>query len=151
MAQPSAYADPRRELVSLLPRLRRFALTLASDLAGADDLVLGACSKLRTGELPDGAQRLDLHLFASMRMLAAAHAAGGSAERRPSEPSACESLVLGAPEGLAASFLLVEVEGLSYAETASILDLSVEDVASRLCEARLYFATLAPDVKERRA
>lgn len=148
MAQPAASIDPRRDLVSLLPRLRRFALTLASDVSEADDLVLGACSALLADGLPGDAPRLDLHLFAAIRTLA--HA-GTSPKRGASVPSKCQSLVLAAPKNLAASFLLVELEGLSYAEAADVLDISSDAVALQLCEARLYFSTLPSDVTERRA
>ncbi|WP_281976758.1 sigma factor-like helix-turn-helix DNA-binding protein [Pseudorhizobium flavum] len=148
MAQPAASIDPRRDLVSLLPRLRRFALTLASDVSEADDLVLSACSAVLADGLPGDAPRLDLHLFAAIRTLA--HA-GASAKRGASVPSKCQSLVLAAPKNLAASFLLVEVEGLSYAEAADVLEISSDAVASQLCEARLYFSTLPSDVTERRA
>lgn len=150
MAQPAASIDPRRDLVSLLPRLRRFALTLASDVSEAEDLVLGACSAVLADGLPGDAPRLDLHLFAAIRTLANAHA-GTSPKRGASAPSKCQSLVLAAPKNLAASFLLVEVEDLSYAEAADVLDISSDAVASQLCEARLYFSTLPSDVTERRA
>ncbi len=148
MAQPAASIDPRRDLVSLLPRLRRFALTFASDVSEADDLVLGACSAVLADGLPGGAPRLDLHLFAAIRTLARA---ATSPKRGASVPSKCQSLVLAAPKNLAAILLLVEVEGLSYAEAADVLEISSDAVASQLCEARLYFSTLPSDVTERRA
>ena len=37
--------DLRRSLVGLLPKLRRFAMTLACDAADADALVLQACER----------------------------------------------------------------------------------------------------------
>ena len=150
MAQPAASVDPRRDLVSLLPRLRRFALTLASDDSEADDLVLRACSGVLADGLPGDAPRLDLHLLAAIRMLASTHA-GTSSTGGASATSKCQSLVLAAPENLAATFLLVEVEGLSYAEAADVLDISTDAVALQLCKARLYFSTLPSDVTEKRA
>jgi len=45
MNQPTAITDIRRDLVALLPRLRRFALTMATSASEADDLVREVCAK----------------------------------------------------------------------------------------------------------
>ena len=37
--------DPREEIITLLPRLRRFALSLTGESATADDLVQDSCLK----------------------------------------------------------------------------------------------------------
>ncbi len=43
MRQPATTTDIRRDLVGLLPRLRRFAITLAGETAAADELVQAVC------------------------------------------------------------------------------------------------------------
>ncbi|MGO7426617.1 RNA polymerase sigma factor, partial [Rhizobium ruizarguesonis] len=45
MRQPATTIDLRRDLVGLLPRLRRFANTLAGEVAVADELVQAVCQR----------------------------------------------------------------------------------------------------------
>ena len=54
----------RDQIVGLLPRLRRFGLSLTKDLDSADDLVQGACERAltRLDQLRDGS-RLDSWLY----------------------------------------------------------------------------------------
>lgn len=154
----NAPLDIRREFVSILPRLRRFALTVATDLEEADELVRSACaSAIIEGRCPSGSEALDPWLFALVRQAASGQARspratslGKAACAKPSFATEYQELVLGMPEGQASAFLLVEVEGFSYAQAADILGISTDALSVRVCEARTSFAT-ASAAAERRA
>lgn len=60
-------------------------------------------------------------------------------------------MILSMSEGLASVFLLVNVEGHSYRETAEILGIPVGTVMSRLSTARLRLAAMLSENTERRA
>lgn len=154
---PNAPHDIRREFVSLLPRLRRFALTLAADLEEADELVRAACVEaIIEDRCPSGEKCMDPWLFALVRK-AATDPARNQRTTKPEKPSAPQgssttgqqALILTMPEGQACVFLLVEVEGFSYAQAADILGISIELLASRLCDARMSFAAAAPTAERR--
>ncbi len=149
----------RQQLVALLPRLRRFALSLTGDMAEADDLVQAACERAlsRFHQWRPGS-RLDRWLFAIIHHLFID-------ERRtmrwkkPHLPLEEESLLLhakntmkklearlqlgevaramrrmGETERMVLS--LVCVEGMSYRDAAEIMEVPVGTVMSRLARAR---------------
>ncbi|MBP1874140.1 RNA polymerase sigma-70 factor (ECF subfamily) [Ensifer adhaerens] len=62
-----------------------------------------------------------------------------------------QKMILSMPEGLASTFLLVNVEGHSYRETADILGIPIGTVMSRLSTARLRLAAMISENTERRA
>lgn len=149
--------DIRREFVSLLPRLRRFALTLSTSVEAADELVRLACTKaIIKGQCPSSEHPVTPWLFklvrnaASEMMDKAKKPAASPALGRPSATDQ-QSMVLGLPTGQASAFLLVEVEGFTYAEAADILSVTHEAIASHLSDARLSFAAIAAPTAERRA
>ena len=145
-------------VASLLPRLRRFGLALTGSRADADDLVQNACERAmrRAGQLRDHS-RADSWIYHIMRNLwvdevrarrvrahdsldAADNVAGidgvaaaeghitlGAVRRCLGRMSADHRAVL----------VLVCVDGLSYRETAEVLDLPIGTVMSRLSRARL--------------
>jgi RNA polymerase sigma-70 factor, ECF subfamily len=153
--------DLRSKLSALLPRLRRFGLALTGSAADADELVQEACARAlqRAAQLRDET-RLDAWLYGIMRHLwidemrsrsrrrhdtldAATEVAGddGAAvaegritlelvRRRLQEMSAEQRTVL----------VLVCVDGLSYRETADVLDVAIGTVMSRLSRARRELA-----------
>jgi RNA polymerase sigma-70 factor (ECF subfamily) len=153
--------DPSREpfqaeLVASLPRLRRFALSLARHPADADDLVQMTCERAITSQARrDPAQSLMPWLYAMARNLwisetrkvrvrlgagtepadeaAALIAPGGEEATRARQVIA---RIMALPEGMASVLLLVSVEGHSYAEAAAILDIPAGTVMSRLSAAR---------------
>lgn len=160
LIQSNASRDMRSDLVALLPRLRRFALTLAADVHGADALVRDVCgwaianARLRSEDLG-----LDAWVFAAARRMASENA-----RHKPARPTlnpapgkdtgeACEAqaLVAGMTPGLAGTFLLVEVEKFTYAEAADILGVSRQVLATHLCQARFRFAELGHIPAELRA
>lgn len=154
--------DISRDLVTFLPRLRRFALTLTRNAADADTLVETVCERAAGRQTVwNGHGRLEDTLYILARTL--------YEERHASRRSATESLVLSdpaskaattdpvqrlilsMPTGLASVFLLVAVEKLSYRDAGHILGTGPDSVAVRLAAARRQLATLAADISARRA
>lgn len=151
--------DIRQAMVSLLPRLRRFAYGLTGSLEEADELVqatyLRALSRLDQWQL---GTRLDSWLYRiaqSIRLnnLQAEKVRGSSYE--PVDPDTqissdgahtAETLITltevrhfiaQLPEEQRVVLLLITVEGLSYKEAAETLDLPIGTITSRLSRARL--------------
>lgn len=158
MTQSVAPLDLRRDLVALLPRLRRFALTLAPSMEAADGLVREACLKAISKGRPEGENERFLFRLVrdqsleTMRDKPEADAADLKIKApAKGRPTVHQAIVLDMPQALASVFLLVEVEGLSHAETADILDISTGKVASYLCDARLHLADPDTHQAERRA
>ena len=148
-----------RQLVALLPRLRRFAYGLTGSIEEGDDLVQTACERaLAAADRFERGTRLDSWLY---RILQNAWIDGVRRRRRgdvgldpreldayPGGDAAAEAearLTLMdvrravaelAPEQRAV-LILVSVEGVAYREAAEILDLPIGTVMSRLGRARL--------------
>lgn len=164
--------DISRELVSLLPKLRRFAMTLTRNSADADDLVQEACERAITrSHLWNGEGRLESWVYAMTRNLwvdeirkRKVRTGGGIVEADEQdelsvEPSAekaiyakqLHAMIHSMPEGLSSVFVLVNVEGYSYREAADILGIPIGTVMSRLSTARLRLAAMVEGAQERRA
>ena len=160
MRPPVAASDIRRDLVGLLPKLRRFAITLTGDLADADELVQSVCQRGITkinswnyeGRLESWLYTMARHQrYEDARRHRLRAAAKGSAleqgepvnhsQINPVEASDAHQTVTSLPEGLASVLLLIAVEGYSYKQTAEILGIPLATVASRLSSARLQLAT----------
>lgn len=146
--------DIRRDLVTLLPRLRRFALAYCGQPDVVDELVREACARA-VMQAPhfDGTTRLESWVFSLIRTVWVEDAkkrALGAAESH-ANGFAQHQAILGLPAGAAASFLLVAVEEHRYAEAADILAIDVETVTAQLALARQHFAGLTIDSAERRA
>ena len=157
-----ASSDPRAELISLLPRLRRFAYGLTGDGHQADDLVQAGCLKAieRWSQYQSGTS-LASWLF---RILQTTWLDEYRTRQRQqtdswdegfdelmgddgrtqlesrSEARQVRRLVAELPEEQRAVLLLVAVEGLSYKEAASTLELPIGTVMSRLARARSKLA-----------
>ena len=159
MSQPNAITDIRRDLVALLPRLRRFALTLAASAPEADALVRDVCAKaIQKSHHWKGEGRIESWLFSMMRSTSVdtrkkrrAESVVDARKSAPSEHALNASPLSSLPDGLASAFLLGDVEGFSYKEAAAILGISSDVFAKRLCAARLRLAALGVDTAERRA
>ncbi|MCQ1850915.1 RNA polymerase sigma factor [Neorhizobium galegae] len=159
MTQSSPSTDIRRDLVALLPRLRRFALTLTGSAVEADDLVREAAGRaIQKSHHWKGEGRLESWLFSMIRSTfvdeskkrrrAEIHAVDDASPAENSRPS---TALVCLPDGLASVFLLADVEGFAYAEAAAILGIQPDLFATRLCAARLSLATAAAQTSERRA
>jgi RNA polymerase sigma-70 factor, ECF subfamily len=147
----------RKDLVQLLPRLRRFALSLCGNPVDADDLVQMACERsiLKSSHWSPGT-RLDSWVYTLTRNLwmselrsrrvrsGAGQVDAGETDELRSEVGAVEilegnqvaALIRSLPEGLAATLLLVSIEGYSYQEAADVLDIPIGTVMSRMSKAR---------------
>ncbi len=162
----------RRDLVSLLPKLRRFAMTLTRNAADADDLVQEACERAITrSHLWNGEGRLESWIYAMTRNLwideirkRKVRTGGGTVDIADQDELTIEAsgekavyanqlqkMILSMPEGLASVFVLVNVEGHSYRETATILNIPIGTVMSRLSTARIRLAAMISETTERRA
>ncbi len=160
-------SDFREDLVSLLPRLRRFALTLTGDLDQADDLVQQACEKalLKQDQWQVGT-RLDSWVY---RIIQNLHIDQLRSKGRRSEYlhedsveelvdagskglpereimlSVLSRLIAELPEEQRMVMLLVAVEENSYREAADTLMIPVGTVMSRLSRARARIMAVLED------
>ena len=149
----------REDIVQLVPRLRRFARTIARNPHDADDLVqvtieraLGRCEQLR----PDS--RLESWMFGIMRNAwidevrsrvrrdrvfapeeAAANVGG---EHDAVNVLAIQSAMQRLPEEQRLAVGLVLVEGLSYKEAAEVLEVPIGTLTSRLARGREALAAM---------
>lgn len=150
-------ADLKREMIALLPRLRRFARTLTRSVPEADDLVQEACLRaLSRADQWDPAQPADRWLFRITRNIWISEIRKRNVRigegQVPAEDSnelvtqetgeagvAAAELrghIAALPSELASVLLTVSVEGYSYAEAAELFDIPVGTVMSRIHRAR---------------
>ena len=150
----------RRELVQLLPRLRRFAFVLTRSRDDAEDVVQAAVERaLRHADSWQQGTRLDSWLYRIMQNLWRDEL---RAHRRRAEPLDSHADIAGAdgrdvtirhiqsneaqqaldelPEDQRMVVALVVLDGMSYQQTADILDVPVGTVMSRLARARARLA-----------
>lgn len=150
----------RRELVALLPRLRRFALTLSQARHEADDLVQAAVERaLRNADSWTAGTALDSWMYRIIQNLWRDEL---RAHRRRAEPLDEVTEVMGEdgrevnlkriqwaetraalaalPEDQRLVLSLVVLDGLSYQQAAETLDVPIGTVMSRLSRARVRLA-----------
>lgn len=146
-------------LVSLYPKLKRFAVTLTGSMDRADDLVQRTCEwVLRNSPPALPAIRLDCWLYGLMRL------DWLDQQREDDRTSALPDIydkpnlegasqaenwlmldevfreIIRLPEAQRTVLILVSIDGLSYREVAEFLDIPVGTVMSRLARARLELA-----------
>ena len=148
----------RREMLALLPRLRRFAYGLSGGWDEADDLVqatyekaIGALDSWTPGTRLDAwmYRIMRNHFFNERRASAAklsraadldlVQRAAVDGERFGNDRitlSRVFAALQGLPEDQRTALLLVSVEGFSYGEVASLMDEPVGTIASRVGRAR---------------
>ena len=154
----------RQELLDVLPNLRRFAMSLSGNLADADDLLQSAVERLLTRGLPQEAPVLPYALTICRNLWVDEIRSRRTREVAKSEPALAfeefsdgertaigelslreaQAAIGALPEEQRAVLELVSVEGCSYKEAASILDIPIGTVMSRLARARAALA----DTKE---
>lgn len=140
-------------MLALLPRLRRFARSLARDSAQADDLCQTALERAltRRSQKRDGA-RMDGWMFMIMRNCwideqrskrrefarldsdAAPEAVPGGSD--PLEALQLHQAMNALPDEQREAAALVWVEGFSYSEAAEHLEIPIGTLTSRLSRAR---------------
>ena len=141
-------------LLSLLaphvPFVRRYARALTGDQSTGDRYVRLALEAIASGE---GAPRIDLsprvalyHVFQALWT-----STGGQLEPRAVDGaegfSVAESRLMAITPRSRQAFLLTAVEGFSHADTATILDIHIADVAVLIAQAQVQIdAQLATDV-----
>ncbi len=164
--------DFRRELLALLPRLRRFALALCRTQHDADDLVQAAVERaLRHGDAWQQGSQLDSWMFKIIQNLWRDEL---RAHRRRAEPldavmelagedgrevmlqhiqrAEARAALAALPEEQRAVVALVVLEGKSYREAAAILEVAAGTIMSRLARARAKLASsLDQGTRKRRA
>ena len=153
--------DVRQGLVELLPRLRRLARTLTGHVHDADDLVQVAVERAlaRSAQWrPDA--RLDAWVFGILRNAwldelrsrtrgqrvfapeEAGAAVGEASIERHGDAMAVDAAMARLPREQREVVALVLVEGLSYRETAELLEVPMGTVTSRLARARAALQAL---------
>ncbi len=164
--------DVRKELVALLPRLRRFAYSLSGSMDEAEDLLQSACEKAlsRLDQFEPGT-RLDSWMFQIIRTVWIDRIR--YRKRRPADgdPDAVDNAAFDArtheqlearmdldiireeiaklPEEQRAVLGLVTVDGLSYQEAANTLGVPIGTIMSRLARARRKLAEAIDKPRER--
>lgn len=155
--------DIRREMVELLPRLRRFAYSLTGSMEEADDMVQTACMKAlsRLDQFRPGT-RLDSWMFRIIQTTWLDHVRSAAVQRTVADPEALDQAVMldpieertiarvaldkvrqamgGLPEDQRILLGLVVVDGLSYKQAAESLGIPIGTVMSRLSRARRRLA-----------
>ena len=160
----------RDQIVGLLPRLRRFATSLAKDTDRADDLVQAACERAlnRLDQLREGS-RLDSWLYRitytqwidkvrrrqirSEKLIVLGRDIELRSEQIESDSRLHASIDIRQalqrlPEEHRAAVMLVCVEGYSYVEAAGVLNVPAGTVASRVSRARVIMSRCLTDVKD---
>lgn len=153
----------KSEMIGLLPRLRRFALSLTRSVPDADDLVQDACAAaLQKWHQYDPGQPLDRWMFRIIRNLwiseirkrQVRHGQGHVAAEEATELQTgdaddaltarqVQGKVSALPAELSRPLMLVCAEGYSYLEVSQLLEIPVGTVMSRIHRARkLLVSTL---------
>lgn len=154
--------DVRFQLVTMLPRLRRFAVSLTGSRERADDLVQATCERaLRAADSWTPGSRLDSWLYRIMQNLwidetrkrktegtvepidETFDLVGEDGERVVHSrlaAAAVNKALAKLPDDQRSVILLVCVEELSYRDAAEALEIPIGTVMSRLARARKALA-----------
>jgi len=138
---------PQRDLLAVLPHLRRYAAVLAGDEREAAGLVVETLEQASEAPLPGvGDAELQPRLFALMHKI---HGGRAAVQHQPiaSDAAAAAVSVTEESSGLLARFrtlpteereilLLVAVERMRYDEIATLLQVPVSTIMARLKRAR---------------
>jgi RNA polymerase sigma-70 factor (ECF subfamily) len=168
--------DPSAQIVALLPRLRRYARSLTRHAADADDLVQTAMERALARKdqwradaslagwlfgIVKNAWIDELRSAGRRRRLFAPEEDGEHAGRASADSDidrwSVEQAMATLPPEQRLAIALVLIEGLSYAEAASVLEVPVGTLTSRLARGRAALAAqlrdapaVAPEVRDER-
>ena len=155
--------DVRKELVALLPRLKRFAYSLSGSLDEAEDLVQASCEKalMRLDQFEIGT-RLDSWMFRIVQNTWIDRMRYAQRRGLVNDPDAVERIAFDAriheqlearsaldivrtqfarlPEEQKVVLSLITIDGCSYEEAAQTLGIPIGTVMSRLSRARRKLA-----------
>ena len=167
-SQGGSADDIRRQMMALLPRLRRFAAALTGSPADGDDLVQDTVERaLKNLHQWEPGTRLDnwMYRIAKNRFIDIRRSqkrSGVTGEAVPEDAPevardgarAQEARLMLAdvaralqalPDEQREALLLVAVEGFSYRDAADILEIPIGTLTSRIARAREALAPLAPE------
>lgn len=150
----------REDLLAGLPRLRRFARSLAGSTADADDLLQSTVERALSRGVPDGIDvmrwmfKVCKNLYIDeMRSRQVRERAAARPELAEGTAVSGEAVAIGElslrevdramaslTEEQRAVISLVAVEGMSYREAADVMDIPIGTVMSRLARARAALA-----------
>jgi RNA polymerase sigma-70 factor, ECF subfamily len=163
----------QRDLVMLVPRLRRFAYALSGSTDAGDDLVQAACERaLKNVAQFNPGTRMDSWMFRIIQNLwlddrrrrrvrghqvdpeTIAMSDEGAGARQAEDRvtlNQVRATVERLPEDLRLVLALVALEGRSYREVADLLEIPIGTVMSRLSRARAQLLPLVqvPDERSR--
>lgn len=148
----------RRDLVALVPKLRRFGMSLSGNAHDSDDLVQAACEKALKSQaqfvpgtrMDSWMYRIIQNLWLDERRKSVCRGPaidpdlvhlsdGGKAAALPEDRmmlAQVRTAMAALPAGQREVLALVAIEGLSYREAADTLNVPVGTVMSRLSRAR---------------
>jgi RNA polymerase sigma-70 factor, ECF subfamily len=168
--ESAASEQVRRQVVELLPRLRRFARAIARNVHDADDLVQLSIERalLKFNQWrPE--QKFDGWMFGIMRNAWIDEVRSRSRRDRVFAPEeagvgighdgtesqvrllAVQSAVADLPEEQRLAVALVLVEGLSYKEAADVLEVPIGTLTSRLARGRDALQAALSDDRDEKA
>jgi RNA polymerase sigma-70 factor (ECF subfamily) len=155
--------DVRKELVALLPRMRRFAYSLTGSMEEAEEVLQSACEKAlsRLDQFEPGT-RLDSWMFQIIRSVRIDRVRYSIRRPVSSDPDIAQtasfdartheqlearmdldiirSEIANLPEEQRAVLALVTVDGMSYQDAADTLGVPIGTIMSRLARARRKLA-----------
>ncbi len=158
----------KTDMISLLPRLRRFALSLTKSGPDADDLLQDACATaLQKWEQYDPSQPMDRWMFRIVRNLWVSEVRKRNVRQGQGQVPAEEATELRVESNtddmltaqqvrvkvndlepdLAEPLMLVCAEGYSYRETSDLLGIPIGTVMSRIHRARKMLAASMPGME----
>ncbi len=150
----------REEILEALPRLRRFARSLAANRHDGDDLMQATVERVLDKGIPDGVEILRWMFKVCRNLWIDELRAAEVRQRAAQRPELAEEPVVSGedvalgeltlreveqamkalPDDHRAVLALVAVEGLSYREAAVVLETPIGTVMSRLARARAALA-----------
>jgi RNA polymerase sigma factor (sigma-70 family) len=146
----------RKELVALLPQLRRFAYSLAHNRADADDLLQATVERVLARSAPDDvdllrwsfricrniwideirARKVRQDAIRDEKIEIASAVDGERIIMGKFALNQVEQAMSQLPDDQRAALSLVALEGFSYAQTAEVLEIPIGTVMSRIARAR---------------